>query len=119
MNWQRVDRPIELAMRFQQPVFLQVGELLGNLGLGQFERGLHVTDAEGASLKQMEDAQTRFVAEAFVGRNAVHATNIQVGEYRVNGLLVGEGPYFRVNSPSTRRIRLRGLPSFNSSGSWL
>lgn len=76
-------------MGFNHAVFTQVREVLGDFDLRGIEDVLKVADAERPLCKEMQDAQPRLVAEAFVNFDQLHdrsiyrAEDIRQQEYRM------------------------------------
>lgn len=73
---QAVDDPLGLSLAHQYAKLLHVAELLGHfdrLALNNFKK---MTNAQRPILKQIKDAQPKFIAEAFVDLNYFHTAEI-------------------------------------------
>ncbi|OAM90252.1 hypothetical protein AW736_01050 [Termitidicoccus mucosus] len=67
-----VDHPVGLPFRPDEPPFAKVGEVFRDLYLRLAQHFLKMADAKRPPREQVQDAQTRPVAEALVNLNKVH-----------------------------------------------
>lgn len=64
--WEAVNHPVLMPMGHDEPVFLQIGKVLGNLDLRLIEQRLKMAHAKGSLGKQMKNSQARLIAEALI-----------------------------------------------------
>jgi hypothetical protein len=57
-----VDHPVSVPTAFDHPVLPEVGELLGDLDLGDIQKLLEVADAKRAVRQKVDDAKARCLA---------------------------------------------------------
>ena len=62
----------------------EIGELLGNLRLGNIENFLAMADTKRTTCKQMHDAKPRGIAEALVDSNQFHEATMKLSKIFVN-----------------------------------
>jgi len=73
---QRVNHPVALAPRRHQPAPAQVIQVLGDFHLRLAQHDLEMAHAQRPAQQQVEDAQPRAVAQAFVDSHQFHAETI-------------------------------------------
>ncbi len=74
--WEAVNDPCSLAGRLHHLSLAEVGEMLGNLYLGELKDVLKMANAQRPVRQKMDDAKAVGVAEALVNLNEVHVRNI-------------------------------------------
>jgi len=67
-----VDDPGALSGRFHHLALSEVGQMLGNLGLGNLEDILEMTDAKRAVGQQVHQAKPRLIAETLIDLDELH-----------------------------------------------
>jgi hypothetical protein len=70
-----VNHPGPVPRAFHQAMLAKMGELLGNLRLGDIEDFLEMADAKRTARKQMHDPQARGIAETLINPDQLHAEN--------------------------------------------
>ena len=73
---------------FDHALLAKVGEMLRDLGLRNAENFLEVADAERTARKQMDDPQSRGVAETLVNLNQFHGRNMAFRIYLSINILI-------------------------------
>src|SRR5947207_10867204 len=67
-----IDHPILIAFDLHHSFLTKISQVLGDLNLGLAEDGLEVTDAERRLCQQLQDSQTRSIAETSIDLDQVH-----------------------------------------------
>jgi len=67
-----VNHPFLMALRDDQAVGPQIGEVLGNGDLGHFQNILKVADTKRPSRQKMKNAKAGFIAEAAINLQELH-----------------------------------------------
>ena len=73
---QRVDHPRPLAPVFDHPPLTEIREMLRHPRLRDPQHRLQMAHAQRAARQELDDPQTRLIAQAFVDSNKGHARNI-------------------------------------------
>jgi hypothetical protein len=69
---QLVNPPIVVLSALNQPMLLEIGQMLGNVDLPLFQHALKVANAEGCLRQQIENAEACLIAEALIDLNKLH-----------------------------------------------
>ena len=80
---QAIEHPVPVALCQNQPVGPQVGEMLGDGDLGQFQNILKMTDAQGPPGEEMQNTKACFITQAAIN---LHEFHIRRQEYTSDGI---------------------------------
>ena len=73
-----------MSCAFHHAMLAKIGEVLGNLRLRDIENFLEMADAKRTACKQMDDPQSRGIAETLVNPNQFHRVKHMLPNIYVN-----------------------------------